>query len=137
MAMPELKDECPLRAHLSDVKPAPLGLEPKMLLSAMDLLNQSICEKLDVSPAVSLLPVFTICNILIIPPLWLLLVCPFYKNSISFLFTTLSEIGPLSCVCSDDEDGQGRVAQVLCVQKCHRHRVLFGRQSTCSKLCSY
>lgn len=96
-----------------------------------------MCGKLDVSPAVNLLPVFTFCNILIVSPLFLLLICPFYKNCISSLFTKLSEMVLLSFAHSDDEEGHARMAQVLCIKKCHHHHVLFGGQSTCSKLYSY
>lgn len=80
--------------------------------------------KLDVSRTLSFLPIFTFCNILVICPLFLLLIFPICKNSVSFLFTELSEIVPLPLECSDDEEGRTRMAQFLCVQKCHHYHVL-------------
>lgn len=45
-------------------------------------------------------------------------------KTVSFLFTELSEIVPLPLVCSDDEEGRTRMAQFLCVQKCHHYHGL-------------
>lgn len=70
-----------------------------MVISTLGLLNhREHGWELNVSQTLSFLPIFTFCNILVICPLFLLLIFLFYKNSVSFLFTELSEIAPLPLV---------------------------------------
>ena len=70
-------------------------------------------------------------NILITRPPFLLLICPFYENSFSFLFTKLPK-WPLSHVQMTRLE-HTMMAQAVYIQERHSHHVLFGGQNMCSK----
>ena len=63
--------------------------------------------------------------------------CPSTETLFLSSFTKLSEIVPLSLVCSDNVEGPMRMTQFLYIKKCHHCRVPFGGRSPCSRSYPY